>query len=411
MFDKEGNDFYNADVFAQGASYWYALGGLIDENGNDHYLATEYAQGAGIHCSVGYLLDEQGDDQYFSRFGPSQGSGHDYSVGVLIDKSGNDAYQVSGGQGVGLNNSVGIFIDGDGDDTYLTTEQNGQGDANISYKRNFGGIGIFLDLNGNDYYPSKRSADNNKIWRQGSIGIGLDVNARQTTESTTIMEKSPLALESSVEEIFKEASLWEVGSAKIRVRVARCELIKRGEEALEYIIAQKMKTNQGLELRTIKELIDSLPLITKPKFIALINHPNDTISTNAIYLLGETKTKEAVTPLLKALKKDKHSGTILWSLGEINDSRAVPALCGYLKHKKEIYRRTAAAALGKIKDPASVPHLIQALSDPFITVRLAAEQSLININEPAIPYLENAYQKTNNQVLRFHLQRIFSKIK
>ncbi len=411
LFDKEGNDFYNADVFAQGASYWYALGGLIDENGNDHYLATEYAQGAGIHCSVGYLLDEQGDDQYFSRFGPSQGSGHDYSVGVLIDKSGNDAYQVSGGQGVGLNNSVGIFIDSDGDDTYLTTEQNGQGDANISYKRNFGGIGIFLDLNGNDYYPSKRSADNNKIWRQGSIGIGLDVNARQTTESTTIMEKSPLALESSVEEIFKEASLWEVGSAKIRVRVARCELIKRGEEALEYIIAQKMKTNQGLELRTIKELIDSLPLITKPKFIALINHPNDTISTNAIYLLGETKTKEAVTPLLKALKKDKHSGTILWSLGEINDSRAVPALCGYLKHKKEIYRRTAAAALGKIKDPASVPHLIQALSDPFITVRLAAEQSLININEPAIPYLENAYQKTNNQVLRFHLQRIFSKIK
>jgi hypothetical protein len=111
LYDSEGNDFYNAEVYAQGTSYWYSLGVLLDQHGNDYYCAAEYAQGAGIHLSIGMLLDCAGNDHYFSRHGPAQGEGHDLAVGMLIDLTGDDSYVVSGGQGIGLNNSFGLFVD------------------------------------------------------------------------------------------------------------------------------------------------------------------------------------------------------------------------------------------------------------------------------------------------------------
>ena len=63
LFDNSGNDFYNAEVFAQATSYWYSLGMIYDGAGNDHYNANQYSQGAGIHLSIGILIDREGDDQ------------------------------------------------------------------------------------------------------------------------------------------------------------------------------------------------------------------------------------------------------------------------------------------------------------------------------------------------------------
>ncbi|MFQ5906474.1 MAG: hypothetical protein ACE5JA_07870, partial [bacterium] len=144
LYDAEGNDFYDAEVFAQAASYWYSVGMLIDKSGNDRYLAAQYAQGSGIHLAVGILIDSGGDDHYVSKYGPGQGEGHDLAIGVLIDKQGEDLYCMSGGQGIGLTNSVGIFIDCEGSDIYATKEKNtGQGSG--TWARGFGSAGIFLD--------------------------------------------------------------------------------------------------------------------------------------------------------------------------------------------------------------------------------------------------------------------------
>ncbi|MEO0071751.1 MAG: hypothetical protein ABIK39_06690, partial [candidate division WOR-3 bacterium] len=40
LCDFQGNDFYNAEVFCQGTSYWYSLGMLYDQEGFDHYTAA-----------------------------------------------------------------------------------------------------------------------------------------------------------------------------------------------------------------------------------------------------------------------------------------------------------------------------------------------------------------------------------
>lgn len=175
LLDRAGNDNHYVEVYGQGTSYWYSLGMLADLKGNDTYEAAEYAQGAGIHLSLGILYDGEGDDQYFSRFGPSMGEGHDFAVGILIDGKGNDSYLVSGGLGIGLTNSFGLFIDYEGDDVYQITEKLGLGDAN--WKRDMGGIGIFLDLGGNDVYPPHKLARNSRYWMDGTYGCGIDVEA------------------------------------------------------------------------------------------------------------------------------------------------------------------------------------------------------------------------------------------
>lgn len=172
LLDRDGNDLYQGEIYAQGCSYWYSLGILLDLSGDDFYSAVQYAQGAGIHLSVGLLGDYSGFDHYYSRYGPSQGEGHDLAVGWLIDKKGNDNYQVSGGLGIGLTNSVGIFVDSEGNDTYSTREDVGMGDANRA--RDAGGIGVFLDMGGKDNYPAGTPCRNGRAWTRGLWGIGWD---------------------------------------------------------------------------------------------------------------------------------------------------------------------------------------------------------------------------------------------
>ncbi|MEJ2696142.1 MAG: PDZ domain-containing protein [Candidatus Sulfobium sp.] len=120
LIDGEGDDIYNADYFAQGASYYYGAGILDDLSGDDRYAAGRYAQGAGIHSSVGILTDREGSDFYYSSFGVSQGMGHDYGVGFLEDGQGDDRYL--GGilsQGAATRGGAGILLDGRGTDHYM----------------------------------------------------------------------------------------------------------------------------------------------------------------------------------------------------------------------------------------------------------------------------------------------------
>ncbi|MFC1504130.1 hypothetical protein ACFL6D_01795, partial [Spirochaetota bacterium] len=93
LADLNGNDKYEADNFAQGVSYWCAVGGLIDAGGNDTYQAQQYAQASGIHLGVGFLMDSIGNDRY-SSYSVSLGCGHDLSVAYLLDAEGNDRTEV-----------------------------------------------------------------------------------------------------------------------------------------------------------------------------------------------------------------------------------------------------------------------------------------------------------------------------
>lgn len=172
LYDLSGNDLYTSDIFGQGSSYWWGLGSLVDKEGNDKYVSYQYAQGAGTHLTLGILEDRSGDDVYISH-GVSQGCGHDLALGFLYDKSGNDDYVTCDlSQGAGSANGIGILIDEDGDDGYYVEKKhNTQGYGNP--RRDYGSIGIFLDLSGNDHYDG--NGKDSTWWTIPSKwGVGID---------------------------------------------------------------------------------------------------------------------------------------------------------------------------------------------------------------------------------------------
>ncbi|NOY88580.1 MAG: hypothetical protein GXO93_04200 [FCB group bacterium] len=173
IIDLNGNDNYYSDIFGQGASYWWSLGAIYDSSGNDNYQCFQYGQGAATHMTLGILLDDYGNDVYFGK-GLMQGCGHDYSCGIMLDRHGNDtytAYDLS--QGAGSADGVGLLIDNEGDDRYFAKNfKNTQGYGNP--RRDFGSIGLFLDLGGKDQYLG--NGENNYFWRTNSKwGGGMDI--------------------------------------------------------------------------------------------------------------------------------------------------------------------------------------------------------------------------------------------
>ncbi|MEW6411831.1 MAG: hypothetical protein AB1483_05065 [Candidatus Zixiibacteriota bacterium] len=173
MIDLEGHDNYYSDIFAQAASYWWSMGLIYDSSGNDSYQCYQYGQGAATHMTLGLLVDDYGDDVYFGK-GLMQGCGHDYSCGMILDRHGNDtytAYDLS--QGAGSANGVGVLVDNEGDDRYLVREnRNTQGYGNP--RRDFGSIGMFIDLGGTDQYQG--NGGDNCYWQTDSKwGGGMDI--------------------------------------------------------------------------------------------------------------------------------------------------------------------------------------------------------------------------------------------
>ena len=181
LLDGAGNDVYTCDIFGQGCSYWWAFGGLFDGGGNDSYNCFQYGQGSATHMAAGILYDKAGGDVYYGK-GLMQGCGHDRSTGWMLDLDGNDTYTCWDlSQGAGSANGTGMLIDVRGEDRYyVKNPANTQAYGNP--RRDFGSIGIFLDLKGTDRYDGNGRDDD--VWIINSKwGIGVDKNSRSDEEN------------------------------------------------------------------------------------------------------------------------------------------------------------------------------------------------------------------------------------
>jgi len=393
LYDRSGNDVYNADVYAQGTSYWCSAGFLIDEDGQDRYLATEYAQGAGIHLSYGFLADLKGNDHYFSAMGPSQGEGHDLGCGILVDSSGDDWYSVSGGMGVGLHNSFGLFADLSGSDIYNITENLGIGDAN--YSRGFSGLGIFLDLKGEDSYTYGRG-DDDSYWVNKDYGVGIDKNSG-VKEGELPQRAVPDFSNMVIEEIFEVASEWGVGDNKDRVKGARSELVERGEEALEYIFKNKIETKKGLEFRAIEKTLKGIEdsLFLEKYLSSNINHQEERARKNIFILIGELEMKSLSDSLFSVLRREgtePFRRAIVYAMGKIKERRALNKIISFL-NEDEPLKLVSIKALGDIGDTIAINPLIKKIRDNSVTIRSAAMNSLAGFDTLFVPYFEKNIKK------------------
>jgi hypothetical protein len=185
LLDSNGNDQYKADIFAQGAAYWFGLGMLIDGKGDDSYEAFEHCQGEGLHLSAGILADWEGDDHY-SGYEHAQGVGKDRGAGILLDETGNDTYQSSNeSQGAGLSSyGFGILIDSAGDDAYKAqVRSQGYAGPDPEFPPSEWPTGILLDFGGDNHFNMPYSATVDTAGRvRNKQGIAINYGTNRIPE-------------------------------------------------------------------------------------------------------------------------------------------------------------------------------------------------------------------------------------
>jgi hypothetical protein len=272
----------------------------------------------------------------------------------------------------------------------MTTEAIGQGTG--TWARGFGGMGVFIDEDGDDdRYVKGSPGQNNAVWTQGTYGAGVSLPAKPKPETpaeeTTFVPDSTKA-KRPAKDVFKDASVWQVGEARNKTRKARKELITLGAEAARYIAQEKLNTKDGLELDAITEFAKSLPDTMAPFLFKGLRETNRWTRSNCAYLIGQAKVRNGVDSLLAALKLPGfRPRSAILAFGELGDKKVVPVTIPYLKDGYEPTRIATAATLGKLKDVRGVSSLIDALGDRLFTVRSAAEQALVDIGDTAVGYL------------------------
>ena len=119
--------------------------------------------------------------------------------------------------------------------------------------------------------------------------------------------------------------------------------------------------------------------------------------------LGAMADKEAVVPLLAALREDvlEVRAEALFALGEIRDEAAFPSVAPFLGGADPRIRDVAARALGLLGCPRAVPALVKALQDPAPRVVESAATALGLLGAArAVPDLIDRLKASKGQDLR-----------
>jgi len=166
-----------------GVSVW------LDAHGNDSYTGSNMGMGVGL-LGAGVLWDMAGDDRYQGG-SMVQGVGQ-YGVGILVDEAGDDRYSAAlYGQGFGGSGGIGMQVDLQGNDSYscggLVPDQSPvrrKRHAMVHYisacqgysfgfrPRVSGGVGLLLDRDGSDRYQADLFAQGGAYW----FGLGMLVD-------------------------------------------------------------------------------------------------------------------------------------------------------------------------------------------------------------------------------------------
>jgi hypothetical protein len=399
--EQSGSDSYQADIFGQGTAYWYGFGTIVDRRGNDQYTAFQYAQGSGVHLASAVLIDDSGNDNYVSH-GVSQGCGHDIAFGGLYDALGDDNYVVESlSLGGGNADAISLFVDAAGADGYIARHENTLGYSDV--RRMYGMIGIFLELDGKDFYGTSRGG-NDTLWTGSFYGVGLDGNFRPSATASgatpvgTTGEPDPTAdLATDIPTLFIQASAAPQ-KYQYLVEPARKQLVDRADESIPFLMNQlgtesaRERLALGIILprigkRVVQQLIDTVLLSRDFQRV-----------TMAIYSLGEMHDSTAAVALGRKLTDGKN-WLVRASAGEailkMDASSARSYLRQALRDSFELVRGRAARALAIVANREDLGHLAPLINDRSQIVRYQLQMGLKQRGADSIaPFLIDQLQKS-----------------
>lgn len=335
IIEGSGNDIYNTDIFGQGGAYWYSMGVLIDKSGHDKYNGYQYSQGAGIHLAVGLLKDYDGWDFYQSQ-GVSQGCGHDFGFGLLWDVKGNDNYSAySLSQGAGNADGIGILIDESGSDGYLSKEPVYMSKGYGNPRREYGSIGLFLDMSGNDFYSEP--GPDSTLYNSSTWGVRNDYflsdlpeqvsgdNFKVKLDTLKQIKETPNAGSFTTEQYFIMASTIEPRFSEWQEYGFK-RLVQDSTEAAQYVLT-RLGTDDHRAVQVMRVLARRMSTALNE---AVVNRLND-------YLNKKVEMSQAEVSLACYL------------LGEIGLENGKEILLGLTYDENIRIRSSAINALGKIK--------------------------------------------------------------
>jgi hypothetical protein len=170
LIDRAGNDTYQSRLGGCGSGA-LGFGLLFDDAGVDNYHCAAWSLGAGLYGG-GVVIDGGAETDVYLSEVFSQGVGGPRGAGLLVDAGGADLYRASGpvpssydvagsymsfsqGVGVGIRpydfGGVGMLLDLGGDDRF----EGGEFSQGGGY---FWGVGLLYDAAGNDMYYGNRYA-------------------------------------------------------------------------------------------------------------------------------------------------------------------------------------------------------------------------------------------------------------
>lgn len=171
-------------------------------------------------------------------------------------------------------------------------------------------------------------------------------------------------------------------------------------EALLQFLGHKLRSVRMEAAEVLKE-VDDLSFIPIPRLLEGLSSTEWQRREGSARALGNLQVKEAVEPLLNALKDEIPSvrQEAARALGLIGDPRAVKPLLQALQDEEVSVRAAAVEALGEFDDPEIVEPLIQALGDKDKKIRAAAAYALGKIGTPeAIGPLSRALKDEDDAV-------------
>ena len=416
LIDKNGNDTYIADVFGQGAAYWFGLGMLIDKRGQDIYNLYEYGQGAGIHMGCGILADGEGNDVYTLKGGIGQGAEHDFSVGLLRDYSGNDQYNGNVTvQGGAINNGVSFLIDDKGDDWYNSWSNISHGDGEWAERRDFGSIGFLLDLSGKDKYGIKTTNNFKKI--NGLIGICIDFSTNFIyTNKINLIDKKlgrnefencyPYSLKYksgkienvNFERLYRAAIESSYSKEKNILSEKAVDKLKQLGPKIIPLLAKKIEhpCNQGIY--AIQNIIMSWKTNAIPMLLETYNSTtNQRVKRVLIYFMGLNRDRRIEPAAVKELNNDKNRSIALWALGNCGVTQSIKYAENYLfEGKTEMTRVRSAGVLRKVgstNETAMLVNILKLWDNNIWNLKCAAVKALEKQSNTVISVIKEDWEE------------------
>lgn len=378
--DLSGNDLYFSDIYGQGTAYWYGLGAIVDKKGNDNYTSYQYAQGSGVHLAFGVLKDEDGDDNYVAH-GVSQGCGHDIAFGGLYDVRGDDNYVVESlSLGGGNANAVSLFIDGGGSDGYLARVDNTLGYSDL--RRDYGMVGIFLDLDGKDFYGTSRGG-NDSLWTGSTYGTGLDAQLKPEEtkrQEEQVPEKSEQEiareLETDPEKLFIQASAAPQ-KYQYLVEPARDRLVADADRTIPFLLS-KLNSEHPRELLALRVMLPRIGTRLTPMLMDTIREGDRSRVAMAIFILGTLHDSTAAEVIGKRLRDPswRLRSTVAEALLKMNATDAKPYLMEALDDTVDIVRARVARTLARIANQDELMQILPLLNDKSQIVRYQIQLGL-----------------------------------